>query len=288
MDDRFHVLYDIVIMRPFRAVFDTSQHQPGERFRVDVIGYRQSQRVSVNTPAGVPTWFIFMFYERVAIGTRNGVIDAPPHTMIICDPGCPVIHGRRGEPWRRTWLRCGGSEVRAVVAEAGLPLRTVIAFNDHEENERGLLAIHQELNHPLGADPSTVLDLFRIWMRTARRGSRLERTVRVPAAFIEARAYIQEHWRDAFSLAELAGACHVSPSHLCKGFQKHFGVSPISYAIDLKLEQAKELLRDVDLNITEVALECGFADIFYFSRMFKKRVGFGPKTYRQRLLAGDA
>lgn len=109
---------------------------------------------------------------------------------------------------------------------------------------------------------------------------------RVPRAFVEARRYIQEHWRDLLTLADIARQCHVSASHLCKGFQEHFDTSPISFAIDVKMEQAKELLLGTDLNITEIAEACGFADLFYFSRMFKKRVGSSPRAYRTMVRSG--
>jgi AraC-like DNA-binding protein len=177
--------------------------------------------------------------------------------------------------------------VRAAVTEAGMPTRSVVSFDDHVENERWLLEMHRELNHPRGADGRVLLDLFRIWMRAARRNSAVARAAHVPASLIAARAYIQEHWRRRFTLGAVAEACHVSPSHLCKGFRKHFGVSPVSLAIDLKLDHAQELLRDADLTVTEVALECGFADIFYFSRTFKKRIGIGPKAYRRKILSPD-
>lgn len=52
------------------------------------------------------------------------------------------------------------------------------------------------------------------------------------------------------------------------------------------MEQAKELLLGTDLNITEIAEACGFADLFYFSRMFKKRVGSSPRAYRTMVRSG--
>jgi AraC-like DNA-binding protein len=280
MDDRFRELYNIVLMRSFRAVFDESPHKAHERFRVDVLGYRQRFRVPVNVPSGNFFWFAFMFYERISVVAADGPHTPAGPSLIVCDPRTPLIHGLPRGAWRRSWLRFGGTEVRSILDECGVPLRRVLTFDSHEENEHRLLEIYDELTHPRGANDQTLFDLFRIWMRSVARGSSTGAAVRVPAAFRVARSLIEERWQEPFSLSEIAEACHISRSYLCKGFRKYYGTSPASHMIDLKLAHAKELLRDVDLNITEVADECGFSDIFYFSRTFKKRVGVSPKAYR--------
>jgi len=280
MDDRLKVLYYMLLMRPFRSVYSESIPDPAERFRVQVIGYRQRMSLPVEVPAGVAWWFLFMFYDRIPAMTSTGHRIIQPGAMIICPPGSHLAHGEAGTTWMRSWIRCAGTEVGGAIAEAGLPTMRPLVFDGHDENERHLLGIHEELTHPRGADPQSVLDLFRIWMRGARRALR-DAGPRVPAEFIVARRYVESRYRERFSLDELAASCALSKSYLCKGFRRHFGTSPVALAIRVRLEHARELLRNVDLNVTEVARECGFADVFYFSRVFKKHTGLSPRAFRR-------
>ncbi len=81
-------------------------------------------------------------------------------------------------------------------------------------------------------------------------------------------------------LAELAG---MSESTLTRRFRKVMGRSPIEHLIRLRMERARQLLASPDLNITEVAQECGFTDSNYFSRRFRSATGQSPRDYRARL-----
>ncbi|MBN1674785.1 MAG: helix-turn-helix transcriptional regulator [Kiritimatiellae bacterium] len=267
-------------MESFRAVFDESEAGRDGRFSVHVIGYRLGMTLPVDIAEGVRWWFIFMFYDRLAVRAAGGWTQVPPGTMVICPPRQPLGHGAAGSRWVRSWIRCGGTEVGPAVAEADLPVMTPLVFRSHAENERHLLGIHRELNHPRGADPRTVLDLFRVWMRGIRRECR-GTGPRVPAAFLRARQFVETHYRDGFTLDELAASCALSKSHLCRGFRRHFGTSPVALAIRIRLDHAGELLRNADLNVTQVGRECGFSDVYYFSRLFKKHMGLSPRGYRQ-------
>ena len=56
-------------------------------------------------------------------------------------------------------------------------------------------------------------------------------------------------------------------------------MSPISYFISLKLDEAKNMITDTDLNFTEISESLGFATVHYFSRLFKNKTGLTPSQY---------
>ncbi len=65
-------------------------------------------------------------------------------------------------------------------------------------------------------------------------------------------------------------------------FKNEYGKTPIEYLNDLRLNQAKELLRNMPIyTIYQIAEICGFTDALYFSRFFKKHTKISPKSYRQ-------
>ncbi|HBM81303.1 MAG TPA: AraC family transcriptional regulator, partial [Clostridiaceae bacterium] len=70
----------------------------------------------------------------------------------------------------------------------------------------------------------------------------------------------------------------ISPSYLGSMFKNITGKSVISYLIDIRINKSKQFLRD-GLSVSEASQKVGFHDIFYFSRIFKKRQGITPSEF---------
>jgi AraC-like DNA-binding protein len=97
----------------------------------------------------------------------------------------------------------------------------------------------------------------------------------------QAMAYIHERYTDPISRADLAQHVALSDDYLTFCFRKEFGVTPIAYLNRYRVNQAKHLLSNTHKSITEIALEVGFSDSGYFSRIFRREVGVSPTAYRQ-------
>ncbi|MCI8443264.1 MAG: AraC family transcriptional regulator [Provencibacterium sp.] len=93
--------------------------------------------------------------------------------------------------------------------------------------------------------------------------------------------YIEEHLCDEMTLESLARQLHFHPNYFSAFFKKHYGVSPLKYVAGLRLQRAKELLRDTSLPVAEVAARTGFHDLFHFSRRFKEQTGYSPSDFRK-------
>lgn len=94
--------------------------------------------------------------------------------------------------------------------------------------------------------------------------------------------YIQNHFLEILSIKVLADIACLSESHLLARFKKEVGVSPIQHQIELKLRKAKDLLTDPYLSVKEIALQCGFEDINYFGRLFRKHHQLTPGQWRTK------
>lgn len=62
------------------------------------------------------------------------------------------------------------------------------------------------------------------------------------------------------------------------------GISPYNYVIEQRIEKAKKFLSRSNLSITQIALECGFADSSHFARHFRKMTGMSASKYRQQMI----
>ena len=92
---------------------------------------------------------------------------------------------------------------------------------------------------------------------------------------------IQEQYSDhSLSLEKLAVIAGMSPHQMGILFKKKFGVPCWQYVIDTRIEAAAKLLLMPGYSVGMVAEQCGFQDVYYFSRMFKKHMGVSPREYR--------
>ncbi len=93
----------------------------------------------------------------------------------------------------------------------------------------------------------------------------------------QACTYIRANFHDAgLNQSEIAGALAVTTSYLSGVFKKAMGITMIQYITMVRMEKARELLLDEDLDVKEVAEKTGYHDEYYFSRCFKKQYGLSP------------
>lgn len=95
--------------------------------------------------------------------------------------------------------------------------------------------------------------------------------------------YITYHYKEPISLDDLARVDALSSKYFCKYFHVVTGKTPIAYLNYYRVERACFLLEQRGSSVTEVALECGFNDVSYFIRCFKKQKGITPYQYIKRM-----
>jgi len=95
--------------------------------------------------------------------------------------------------------------------------------------------------------------------------------------------HIEENFlKDKISVPYLAKMCTISVAYLKKLFLKKFGVSPIKYIIQLKVNHACDLLRSGRYTITQVSDICGYDNVYYFSRQFREYMGISPTEFKNK------
>ena len=96
-------------------------------------------------------------------------------------------------------------------------------------------------------------------------------------------AYIEEHYKEKLKLSDVADQVYVSQWHLSKLMNRYMGQNFSEILNGIRINKAKELLKDPSLRIGDIADEVGFLDMAHFSRVFKKQVGISANEYRNHL-----
>ncbi|OMF69092.1 response regulator transcription factor [Paenibacillus glucanolyticus] len=98
------------------------------------------------------------------------------------------------------------------------------------------------------------------------------------------RAYIEANFHENISLKSIAGKFYMNPVYLGQLFKKAYGVYFNDFLLQLRVNEAKRLLRQTDLRIYEVAERVGFGNPDYFVTQFEKIERMTPSEYRSRLM----
>ena len=97
-------------------------------------------------------------------------------------------------------------------------------------------------------------------------------------------AYMEEHYNEKLTLALVAEKTYVSQWHLSKLLNKHENRNFSEILNQIRVEHAKELLKEMQLRIVDISEMVGFTDVAHFSRVFKKMEGISANEYRNTRL----
>ena len=95
--------------------------------------------------------------------------------------------------------------------------------------------------------------------------------------------YIEENLDKKLSLTDIAESIHMNKSYISRMFKEKAGENLFDYINKIKIEKAKQLIKNNELRMYEVALNVGMEDTAYFSRVFKKYEGISPSEYQKEL-----
>ena len=124
--------------------------------------------------------------------------------------------------------------------------------------------------------------LYLLREAAAPKGSKLQTSNAIHSEneiIRQAQQYISTHIREKLSVPLVARQVDVSPSYLTALFHKNLQISPGEYIRRNKLQESKQMIRENNLNFTEIAAELQYSTVHHFSRQFKEKFGITPTEY---------
>ncbi|WNR42982.1 helix-turn-helix transcriptional regulator [Paenibacillus roseipurpureus] len=101
-------------------------------------------------------------------------------------------------------------------------------------------------------------------------------------AIERAKELMNSQFRDRLALEDLAEAAGLSKTYFCKVFLEATGISPMTYLLRKRLEEAVKLLKHSSLSVKDIAITTGFDNSGYFGKVFHKQMGLAPAEFRRR------
>jgi YesN/AraC family two-component response regulator len=191
--------------------------------------------------------------------------EAPP-SLVILDLMMPEMDGFEVLDWMRANQQTRQTPVLILSGR-------MLTLEDIERLERHARATFQSKD--VLSEEETTAALHRLLFNADTLPPHTSALVK------RAVAYFQQNYHRHLSREEIARAIGVSKNYLSHIFRQELGLSPWDYLNRYRIKQAKDLLSHTSDSVTEVALQVGFNNPAYFSRMFHKQIGLSPSAYRE-------
>lgn len=144
-----------------------------------------------------------------------------------------------------------------------------------------LYQLYSTSNRPGGLPVFQVETLFRRILEETFIGARSQTQHGAQELFASVSDYIHAHYMDPLSVKSLADQNGVNENRLFYVFQKFAGMGPGDYLRMYRLNRARDLLVTSSIQVGEIAIQVGYPDALYFSRIFKKHFGVSPSKFRE-------
>lgn len=219
-------------------------------------------------------------------GQMDAWVDGAPRSLRAGDaifyiPERPYRYQRVGEERMvYLWVHFTGSDADDLLRRRGLKLATVYSVGHAEEIAEDVETIHRLfITRPPFYLEETAARLDILLTHIARAAAQPEASP--PHDRLQASLrYLNRHYAEPLRLETLASMEYLSVSRYSALFRRTTGRSPQQYLIELRLRNARELLLQTDLSVSEVARSVGYEDALYFSRLFRRHFGAPPKSVR--------
>ncbi len=184
-------------------------------------------------------------------------------------------------PWEYCWISFHGHEALNILNKCGLSNENLILKdipNDLFKNKLLSLIHNYEVN---SKNELSLIGEFYLAFSTLYKKD-ISKEKNLTQNYIDkAIDYIYNNYSYDINITNISNYVGIDRTYLYKLFIERFNTSPQKYLINFRLNTSLNLLQTTDMNITEIALSCGFKDIQSFCRHFKKHFNFSPSKYRK-------
>lgn len=176
--------------------------------------------------------------------------------------------------------------ISPVLKNKNYEIATFYGENDNQKKILQLLLQAAELQDQDGSE-FRIRNVFSdIWLILMRELEEMEHSAKLARPVSQERiqtmlSYIHQHYHEKITLDQIAAAAIISKRECLRCFQSCIQKTPFEYLLDYRIRMSEKLLRTTSLPITEIALQTGFSNSAYFTKVFKELRTISPSQYRK-------
>ena len=225
-------------------------------------------------------------YLFVLINKGHGTLhldkDIPlcEHDILVMCPGERIFYTTETN-WSIQWVGLYGDTVKKYMDLLGIsgnsPILKCSLWKELEITLEKIYNLSDDLSLSSNLSLSgLIFEFFSILFKSANHKEKIDYVT-------YAINIIDYNFNTDISVNALAEKLQINISHLSRLFTNKMGISPKQYILNKKIDRAIELLTSTNASVKEISNSVGIEDQLYFSRIFKKKTGFSPSEYKNKL-----
>lgn len=283
---------DLLFSSPSAVISDRIIYTPSAFAKTSLLflqetGELKAQKPHENSRIGLDSYLFFIVISGSGELVYNGdSFHLKENDCVFVDCRKPYSHRTADDLWKLKWVHFNGSNMQSIydkyIERGGEPCFCA-------DDPIGCLSLLNEIYSIAGSDDyirdmklnEKLCSLLTLIMSKSWHPERSKQTAK-RQGLVGIKAWIDEHFREKFTLEDLSKRFFIDKYYLIKIFKQQYGITINAYISNKRINQAKMLLRFTDESIEQIAEEVGIMDPNYFTRQFKKIEGIIPKEYRKQ------
>ncbi|MGL1894703.1 MAG: AraC family transcriptional regulator [Spirochaetaceae bacterium] len=250
---------------------------------INGMGLKETMKPCFNIrPKGNVDYLILFFYDNIDISILNGLEITIRNKWIILSPGTKHSYGNKLNSWCHSWIHLSGDFFESQIKEYNIPINVLQTMDISTVFESLLTQIHEEVY--LNSSPifKIIKNSINSFLLKVSRIKSKHLEPNIPENLLKVKKILDFRYHENLPLSLLAEVAGCSIPYLCLKFKAIFKLSPTDYLVTKRINIAKHFLTTTDMRISEISMKAGFNDIYYFSRIFKKKIGVSPSLFRKK------
>ena len=214
----------------------------------------------------------------------SSVVKITEKCVFFLPANYPHEYYPEGDKWHTRWVAFDGYACGSILGELNMTSPIVIKTDKSDSLER----LYDKIFVALKSDKvygnytcsgliySCILEFHKLVLDSAVNGGTEKSSILMPAL-----NYIDDNFREDFSIAKLSEISGVSQQYLCRIFKQTMNLRPNEYITKRRLTEAKKLLSGTNIPISEVSARSGYTDAGYFCTVFRRYESMTPIEYRK-------
>lgn len=259
------------------------------QFEIKRIGVRyfHEPEFTLTRPEGAGDYVFIRFLAPAAIIFGGELHVAQAGNFVFLSPYLPYTITGHKTGLKNDWIHFNGNNVESLLERYNLPLNIIMPTINTEFAREILEKIEAETKETFSPHRDHLIELYFeslciLLFRSIHyeHGLQLSKTKKEHLArFREIRMQMLESFNKDWSIDKLADLAYVSSSRFAVLYKEFFGIPPLAELLHVRIEHAKWLLTNSTSSVNRIAAECGFKNVYYFSRKFAEIVGCPPSKY---------
>lgn len=275
------------IVNTSRIIYTASDFAKQTLIHIQEIGTLQATKPHTSRRENLSSYLFFMVTSGSGqLRYNESLFELGAGDCVFIDCRLPYSHSTSDDLWSISWIHFDGPTVSLIyqkyLERGGMPVFKGDNLDSYANVFHELYSTASSQSYIRDMEINTKLSALLSLLMSDSWNPEKARVCKKQSTISEIRHYLDENYSKKITLEDLSQRYYINKYYMTRIFKEQFGINIMDYLLNVRITEAKNLLRFTKLSAEEVGNQCGIGDIYYFSRVFKKIEGITIREYRKQ------